>query len=199
MSATDADGNTLVYAISSGVDKALFSINAATGVITFISAPDYETPADSDKDNVYLVNVSVTDGAEKVYLSIRISVTDVNETVTGVLIDGYLAGALVFQDLNNNGQFDAGEPYTTSDVLGNFSLTLQSPSPDAPVRVVNSGFDIGGNDVLTAMLDISPTSSGKYVMTPLSTLTARMLSFDSALLKGNAEQRVADALAGDSC
>ena len=37
------------------------------------------------------------------------------------------------------------------------------PRPDAPVRVVNSGFDIGSNEVLTAMLDISPTSSGTYV------------------------------------
>ena len=117
-----------------------------------------------------------------------------NETVSGVLIDGYLGGATVFQDLNNNGAFDSGEPYTTSDTLGNFSLTLQSASPDAPVRVVNSGFDIGSNEVLTAMLDISPTSSGTYVMTPLSTLAARMMSFDDGMKKGVAEKIIADAL-----
>jgi hypothetical protein len=72
--------------------------------------------------------------------------------------------------LNNNGALDSGEPNTTSDVLGRFTLGLLSASPDAPIRVVNSGFDIGANGVLTAMLDISPLSSGAFVMTPVSTL-----------------------------
>ena len=114
--------------------------------------------------------------------------------MTGVLIDGYLGGATVFQDLNNNGAYDSGEPYTTSDTLGNFTLNLASASPDAPVRVVNSGFDIGSNEVLTAMLDISPTSSGTYVLTPLSTLAACMMSFDSGMKKGVAEKIIADAV-----
>ena len=62
------------------------------------------------------------------------------------------------------------------------------------MRVVNSGFDIGSNEVLTAMLDISPTSSGTYVLTPLSTLAARMMSFDSGMKKGVAEKIIADAV-----
>ena len=110
---------------------------------------------------------------------------------------GILAGATVFQDLNNNGAPDSGEPQTTTDILGNFTLTLQSASPDARVRVVNTGFDIGANDVLGAMLDISPRTSGKYIMTPLSTLAARMMSFNEDMTKAVAEQVVADAVGVD--
>ena len=33
-------------------DNALFNINASTGTVTFKAAPDYENPADADKDNI---------------------------------------------------------------------------------------------------------------------------------------------------
>ena len=46
-SATDADGDTLIYSISGGADQDLFQIDSATGVLTFISAPDYENPLDA--------------------------------------------------------------------------------------------------------------------------------------------------------
>ena len=160
----------------------------------FYPAPDYETPTDANEDGIYEVTITASDGTNNTSLTVRVIVLDVNETIVGVLIDGYLGGATVFQDLNNNGAYDLGEPNTTSDALGNFTLTLASPSPDAPVRVVNSGFDIGSNDVLTAMLDISPTSTGTYVLTPLSTLAARMMSFDSDMKKGVAEKIIADAV-----
>ncbi|HBN78489.1 MAG TPA: hypothetical protein DD473_22300, partial [Planctomycetaceae bacterium] len=63
MQATDPDqpDNTLVYSISgSGADDALFSVTS-TGVLSFIVTPDFETPLDSDGDNVYEVSVQVTD------------------------------------------------------------------------------------------------------------------------------------------
>ncbi len=62
ISATDADGHTLTYSISGGADAALFTIDTATGDLSFLAAPVYATPADSDTNNVYEVTVSVTDG-----------------------------------------------------------------------------------------------------------------------------------------
>ena len=100
--------------------------------LSFKAAPDFETPSDADGDNIYLITVTGSDGnGASIAQDLVITVIDVNETVTGVLIDGYLAGATVFQDLNNNGAPDSGEPQTTTDILGNFTLTLQSASPDA--------------------------------------------------------------------
>ena len=194
LTSTDPDGDTLSYALS-GNDAALFDVDASNAALSFKVAPDFETPSDADGDNIYLITVTASDGnGASATQDLTITVTDVNETVTGVLIDGYLAGATVFQDLNNNGAPDAGEPQTTTDVLGNFTLTLQSSSPDARVRVVNTGFDIGANDVLGAMLDISPRTSGQYIMTPLSTLAARMMSFNETMTKGVAEKVIADAV-----
>src|SRR5690606_550595 len=63
VSATDPDlpPQTVTYSITGGVDQTLFGITAA-GELTFASAPDYENPADSDLDNVYLVEVTASDG-----------------------------------------------------------------------------------------------------------------------------------------
>lgn len=59
--AADADKDALTWSISGGVDKALFAIDAKTGVVSFKSAPDYETPKDSGRDNIYDLTIKVTD------------------------------------------------------------------------------------------------------------------------------------------
>ena len=58
--ATDGDDDALVFSLS-GADAALFEISAS-GVLSFKSAPDYETPTDVGGDNNYDVTVHVTDG-----------------------------------------------------------------------------------------------------------------------------------------
>ena len=35
---------------------------SASGVLTFVSSPDYEAPADADMDNVYMVTLNARDG-----------------------------------------------------------------------------------------------------------------------------------------
>lgn len=63
VSATDADaGDVLSYAILGGTDATSFAINASSGALTFVSAPNYESPTDADADNVYDVIVRVSDG-----------------------------------------------------------------------------------------------------------------------------------------
>ncbi len=82
VNATDADNDTLTYAISGGADQNTFAINAATGVVTFKSAPDFENPSDVGANNVYDVRVTVTDGnGGATSQAITITVTDVNEQV----------------------------------------------------------------------------------------------------------------------
>jgi len=76
--ATDVDGDTLTYSLS-GIDAALFAIDATTGVVTFIEAPDFETPGDADGDNVYDVTVTASDGARSTSQDISVTITGVNE------------------------------------------------------------------------------------------------------------------------
>lgn len=56
--------------------------------------------------------------------------------ISGKVADGYLHGAEVFLDMNNNYQWDAGEPKTTSGAGGAYSMVV-SPSDAAnhPIMV----------------------------------------------------------------
>lgn len=75
--ATDVHGVT--YSIS-GTDSSLFNVNSSTGVVTFKTAPDYESPGDSGANNVYDFTATITDsvGATTTQ-SVSIGVTDVSE------------------------------------------------------------------------------------------------------------------------
>ena len=81
--ATDANaGAVLTYSIIGGADAAKFTINATTGVLTFISAPNFEAPTDSGINNVYDVQVQVSDGELTDTQTITVTVTNQNETPT---------------------------------------------------------------------------------------------------------------------
>ena len=66
--ATDAEGDSLTYAVS-GAELAISS----TGVLTFVSAPDYETKSS------YTATVTVNDGVNDTTQVITVSVTNVND------------------------------------------------------------------------------------------------------------------------
>ncbi|WP_417481960.1 cadherin domain-containing protein [Maricaulis sp.] len=77
--ATDADGNTLTYAIVGGADAADFTINASTGAVTFVGAPDFEGPDDANADNTYELTIRASDGTNTTDQDITITVNDVDE------------------------------------------------------------------------------------------------------------------------
>lgn len=63
VTATDPDaGQTVGFSIIGGDDAALFAIDAVTGALRFIAAPNFESPADADGDNVYQLIVAANDG-----------------------------------------------------------------------------------------------------------------------------------------
>ncbi len=77
--ATDANGDTITYAKAGGADEAMFAIDSSTGVLTFVSAPDFEAPADAGGNNVYDVVVSASDGFLSDTQAIAVTVTDASE------------------------------------------------------------------------------------------------------------------------
>jgi hypothetical protein len=76
--ATDAEGDTLSYSLS-GADAALFAIDAATGAVSFLAAPDFEAPADANGDNVYDIVVRASDGVNASDQAVTVMVTNVND------------------------------------------------------------------------------------------------------------------------
>ena len=83
--ASDGDGQDSVtgYSISGGVDSSLFSITNNGGVLTFNSAPNYESPSDDGGNNVYNLVVTARSGSggrvRSATQSIVVSVDDVAE------------------------------------------------------------------------------------------------------------------------
>jgi len=60
--ANDPNNDTLNYSITAGVDADLFTINAVNGNLSFKTLPDETTPSDANQDNIYSIEVSVSDG-----------------------------------------------------------------------------------------------------------------------------------------
>ena len=76
----DAEGSGLAYRLTGGVDQGSFSIDANTGELVFNTAPDFEDPGDSNSDNVYHVQVAVTDSFGLVGVQdLVVTVTNANE------------------------------------------------------------------------------------------------------------------------
>jgi hypothetical protein len=70
------DTSPLTYSISGGADAALFNINASTGAVTFKNLPNYEAPADADKDNRYEIIVKAADGSLSSIKAVTMLVTN---------------------------------------------------------------------------------------------------------------------------
>ena len=79
--ATDAKDLRPVYPrwSLSGGDGGDFVIDPATGSLTFRNTPDYDRPADGNRDNLYQVTVRGYDGRAYGNLNVTVMVTAVNE------------------------------------------------------------------------------------------------------------------------
>ncbi|SLM45873.1 conserved hypothetical protein [Nitrospira sp. ND1] len=73
----DLPVQALIYSISGGADQAQFTIDASTGALSFVAPPDFEAAADANGDNVYIVQVRVTDSQGGTAMqTIQVRVTD---------------------------------------------------------------------------------------------------------------------------
>ena len=77
VSAIDPEGNALTYSLSGGADRTLFAINPTTGALSFVTAPNFEAPADAGTNNIYNVQVQVSDGTTPVIRDLTVTVTNV--------------------------------------------------------------------------------------------------------------------------
>lgn len=100
VTATDADSTSLSYSIVGGIDAGKFSIDAATGALSFVSAPDFEAPTDSNRDNIYQVVVAVSDGVNGDHQALSIAVSNVNDNAPIVTSGGGAATLALALDEN---------------------------------------------------------------------------------------------------
>ena len=180
VSASDADGDTLTYSISSGDDSALMSINSS-GVVTFISSPDFELPSDANTDNNYQITVTVSDGSLTDSENFTVTVTnDTSDDVTttnfdGVLIrDGYIQSATVCMAVTNADGIDTcvdATYSTTTNADGSFSLEIDDNITATIKLLAQDGFNPVTDDADSFTMGlIDPTTDQNLVISPLSTL-----------------------------
>ena len=80
-SATDPEGGTVSRWRTSGTDGGDFVIDEQ-GELRFRNTPDYERPADSNRDNSYVFTVQVSDGRVYGSFAETVTITAVNEAPT---------------------------------------------------------------------------------------------------------------------
>ncbi len=80
MTATDSDGDPLTYSIVGGADAGRFTVDPTTGALSFMGVPDFENPTDVGGNNVYDVQMQVSDGQGGTDTQLlAITVTDIQE------------------------------------------------------------------------------------------------------------------------
>ena len=84
---SDADDTVTGYAITGGADMGFFSIGAASGVLTFKTAPNFEDAQDQGAGNTYEVTVQATGGTgdreQTATQAITVTVRDDNNEAPG--------------------------------------------------------------------------------------------------------------------
>lgn len=119
IAATDPDDDALTYSILGGDDAPKFQIDSATGVLSFIAAPDFESPTDAGGDNVYVVDVQVSDGNGGTNAqTVRVTVSNRNDNAP-VFSSGTAAS---FAENATGAVYDAEA--TDADNLRNLIYTL---------------------------------------------------------------------------
>ena len=118
---TDPESGALSFSLSgAGDDDTLFSIDPSSGALSFLATQDFETPGSFDGDNVFELDVVVSDGALSDNEAVLITVTNANEdpvfaasSTTNVVEDQLDSGfAAVATDV------DAGDDQTYSLAAG---------------------------------------------------------------------------------
>ncbi len=79
ITSTGPNPDDMTYSISGGADQDLFAIDSSTGELTFKQAPDFEIPGNEAGDNVYDIQVTVSNGSLSDTKNLLVTVQDVND------------------------------------------------------------------------------------------------------------------------
>ncbi|WP_308874211.1 cadherin repeat domain-containing protein [Thiothrix subterranea] len=143
MTAEDPDqGDMLSYTITGGPDFALFALDA--GVLTFKTAPDYENPTDADKNNQYVVEITVRDNKGRFDVqTLIITVQDVNDAPQITSQGGSLDAELSVEEntlvITTVMAIDPDGDTLTYTIIGGDDAALFSIEPTTGVLTFNTG------------------------------------------------------------
>ncbi len=151
VAASDSDASDAVtgYELAGGADQSFFSIGSDSGVLTFLTAPNYEDPQDANTDNAYVVVVQATSGTGD-------REQTGTQTITVMVMD---------DDTEAPGAPDAPSVSPASVT----SLTVSWSAPD------NDGPEITDYDVQYRAGTSGPWSDGSHIGTALTAILTGLL------------------------
>lgn len=169
VTATDADQplQTLVYSVAGGSDAAKFTINSSTGVLRFVSAPDFELPGDFDGDNIYDVIVVASDGTLSSTQTISVTISDVNE-----------AGVSAISDVNGNAN-SVQENAANGSTVG---YTAFASDPDGTLNSITYTLDnnAGGRFTINSVTGLVTVANGTLLNRELAAFHSIVVRATSA-------------------
>jgi hypothetical protein len=153
----DPASSALTYSIvpasgGGGADGAQFQIDPATGVLTFTTPPEFESPTDAGHDSVYNVTVAALDGAGNLQeQTLGVAVTPTAETppvATTPVFDGRaVQGEYIF----------GGTPTTEAPWDGSIQTTTVGPGVEFQ-NLPNASSDVGNGADGLATVDIGSST-----------------------------------------
>ncbi len=173
VTASDPEGAPVAYAIRGGADAALFSLDPVSGALAFLSAPDYESPADRDLNNAYEVVVEASDGSLTDVQALVVRVRNVNESPTSLLPSGLVTDedvALVLRAADGRALTVAdpdGPGGTVRVTLSVTSGTLTLPRRDGLAFAVGDGTADRSLTFTGSIADVNSALDG-LTFTPLA-------------------------------
>ena len=132
-------GAAVSYSISGGLDSAQFSINSSSGVVSFKSSPNHESPTDASGNNVYDIVISATEAnnTNTVTQSVAITVTDVGDVAPAFTS----ASSATFAENGTGAVYTA---VVTPDVAGAAVTFAISGGADSAKFSINSSSGVVG-------------------------------------------------------
>lgn len=158
--------NIVTYSLTGGPDRTRFSVDGS-GRLSLLPAPDFENPSSADLDNVYKVDLTISDGQggySRVY-PIVVTVTDADENAPVITSNGGAATANILVPENTKivstiQATDVEAQAFTFSITGGSDLSLfeinatsgelqfvSPPNYEKPLGQYGAGLDAAGNVV----------------------------------------------------
>ncbi len=191
--ATDGDGDTITYTLTGGADRSSFTIDAASGVLAFNTAPDFENPTDAGGNNVYVVVVTATAGGETAFQTVTVTVTNENAlvlagTAAHSVVEGQTAVTTVIATDDDGDtityELTSGADRSSFTIDAASGVLAFNTAPDFE----NPG-DAGGNNVYVVV--VTATAGGEIAFQTV-TVTVTNVDDNAPVLASTAAHNVAE-------
>ena len=162
--------------IEGGADAGDFRLN--NGMLMFRSSPDYEAPADADRDNTYMVTLKATDGTYMDTHNVMVIVTNVNElgTVSGPESKDYMENGM-----------DAVGTYTVTGGSMSDMAALTLMGDDAGDFMINGGM-LTFNDAPDFEAPADADGDNTYMVTVMASAGGEMDTQDVMVRVTNVDE-----------